>query len=251
MNKAWLMAAPLGAALLLGGWQLWPNPSPTSAATPAQEAGPSSPLTRQATTPPDEDSLQARYEAFLAAEGSLTVPTDPGLASLQVLFDEREQLRQQSFTPAEQEQLFAEDRLMEQWTLRRKALAEAGDADKPLLASELELWLAEQPQWFREAEANSRLLGDLQSLERLPAAERDAVLREQLGPEAADRLHQLAQSQQGFEQQLAGYLAEIKPLPAERQAEQQPEILARWFEPDQWRRVEALTRLRLGESSPQ
>lgn len=209
------------------------------------------PLTRQATTPPDEDSLQARYEAFLAAEGSLTVPTDPGLASLQVLFDEREQLRQQSFTPAEQEQLFAEDRLMEQWTLRRKALAEAGDADKPLLASELELWLAEQPQWFREAEANSRLLGDLQSLERLPAAERDAVLREQLGPEAADRLHQLTQNQQGFEQQLAGYLAEIRPLPAERRAEQQPEILARWFEPDQWRRVEALTRLRLGESSQQ
>ncbi|UNU31267.1 lipase secretion chaperone [Aeromonas hydrophila] len=251
MSKAWLMAAPLGAALLLGGWQLWPAPSPTSAAPPAQEAGPSAPLARQATTSPDENSLQARYEAFLAAEGSLTVPTDPGLASLQVLFDEREQLRQQSFTPAEQEQLFAEDRLMEQWTLRRKALAEAGDADKPLLASELELWLAEQPQWFREAEANSRLLGDLQSLERLPAAERDAVLREQLGPEAADRLHQLAQSQQGFEQQLAGYLAEIKPLPAERQAEQQPEILARWFEPDQWRRVEALTRLRLGESSPQ
>lgn len=205
------------------------------------------PLARQVTSSPDENSLQARYEAFLAAEGSLTVPTDPGLASLQVLFDEREQLRQQSFTPAEQEQLFAEDRLMEQWTLRRKALAEAGDADKPLLASELELWLAEQPQWFREAEANSRLLGDLQSLERLPAAERDAVLREQLGPEAADRLHQLAESQQGFEQQLAGYLAEIKPLPAERRAEQQPEILARWFEPHQWRRVEALTRLRLGE----
>ncbi|HHQ4581200.1 TPA: lipase secretion chaperone, partial [Aeromonas hydrophila] len=26
---------------------------------------------------------------------------------------------------------------------------------------------------------------------------------------------------------------------------------ARWFEPGQWRRVEALTRLRLGEPSPQ
>ncbi|WP_279463047.1 lipase secretion chaperone [Aeromonas dhakensis] len=247
MNKAWLMAALLGAALLLGGWQLWPAPSPDSAAPLAQEAGPASPLARQAASSSDEHSLQARYEAFLAAESSLTVPTDPGLASLQVLFDEREQLRQQSFTPAEQEQLFAEDRLMEQWTLRRKALAEASDADKPLLASELELWLAEQPQWFREAEANSRLLGDLQSLERLPAAERDAVVREQLGPEAADRLHQLTESQQGFEQQLAGYLAELKPLPAERRAEQQPEILARWFEPGQWRRVEALTRLRLGE----
>ena len=46
---------------------------------------------------------------------------------------------------------------------------------------------------------------------------------------------------------LAGYLAEIRPLPAEARASQQPEILARWFEPGQWRRVEALTRLTLGE----
>ena len=111
---------------------------------------------------------------------------------------------------------------MEQWTLRRKALAESSDADKPLLASELELWLAEQPQWFREAEANSRLLGDLQALEQLPAAGRDAALREQLGPEAADRLLQLAESQQGFEQQLAGYLARSgpclpRPVPASSQ----------------------------------
>ena len=91
------------------------------------------------------------------------MPTDPRLASLQKLFDEREQLRRQRFSPAEQEQLFAEDRLMEQWTLRRKALAEADDADRAALGEELALWLAEQPQWFREAEANSRLLGDLQA----------------------------------------------------------------------------------------
>lgn len=43
MNKAWLMAALLGAALLLGGWQLWPAPSPDSAAPLAQEAEPVSP----------------------------------------------------------------------------------------------------------------------------------------------------------------------------------------------------------------
>nr|WP_258312853.1 lipase chaperone [Aeromonas salmonicida] len=149
-----------------------------------------------------ENPLLARYQVFLAAEGRLTVPTDPDLASLQQLFDQREQLRQQSFTPAEQDQLFAEDRLMEQWTLRRKALAQASDADKKMLAGELELWLTEQPQWFREAEVNSRLLGELQTLAQLPPAEREAVLLEQLGPEAVDRLHQLEQSQQGFEQQL-------------------------------------------------
>ncbi|MNC20691.1 lipase chaperone [compost metagenome] len=175
------------------------------------------------------------------------MPTDPGLASLQLLFDEREQLRRQSFTPAEQEQLFAEDRLMEQWTLRRKALAEADDAEREALGEELALWLAEQPQWFREAEANGRLLGDLQRLEQISPAERDAVLLEQLGPEAVDRLRQLAQSQQGFEQQLAGYLAELEPLRPRDRAEQQRTILARWFDPGQWRRVEALTRIRLGE----
>jgi len=162
----------------------------------------------------EEDPLLSRYQGFLAAESSLTVPTDPGLASLQLLFDEREQLRQQSFTPAEQE---------------------------------LALWLAEQPQWFREAEANGRLLGDLQRLEQISPAERDAVLLEQLGPEAVDRLRQLAQSQQRFEQQLAGYLAELEPLRPRDRAEQQRTILARWFDPGQWRRVEALTRIRLGE----
>jgi len=77
----------------------------------------------------EEDPLLSRYQGFLAAESSLTVPTDPGLASLQLLFDEREQLRRQHFSPTEQASLFAEDRLMEQWTLRRKALAEADDAD--------------------------------------------------------------------------------------------------------------------------
>ena len=62
-----------------------------------------------------------------------------------------------------------------------------------------------------------------------------------------DRLRQLAQSQQGFDRQLAGYLAELEPpLPLER-AEQQQAILARWFGAGQWRRVEALARLGLGE----
>ncbi|POG23511.1 lipase chaperone [Aeromonas bestiarum] len=252
MKRSLRIAVPLGLALLLGAVLFWPDSPPDLTAAPEQGA-----LRHQLAQRLEqgetnaEDELLARYQSFLAAEGSLTVPADPGLASLQVLFDEREQLRQQSFTPAEQEQLFAEDRLMEQWTLRRKALAETSEADKKMLADELDLWLAEQPQWFREAEANSRLLGDLQALEPLAPAERDAVLLERLGPEAVDRLHQLEQGQQGFERQLAGYLAELKPLPTQDRAEQQQEILARWFPAEQWRRVEALTRLKLGESSPQ
>ena len=100
MNRAWLMAAPLATALLLGDWQYWPSADAT--APSPQHVGPASPLVRQAAPPSDKGSLQARHEAFLAAEGSLTVPADPGLASLQKLFDEREQLRRQRFTPAEQ-----------------------------------------------------------------------------------------------------------------------------------------------------
>ncbi|MGL5128788.1 MAG: lipase secretion chaperone [Aeromonas popoffii] len=248
MKKSLLIAVSLGAALLLGAVLFSPDPQPDLTAAPEQGAlrhQLAQRLERGETNA--EDELLARYQSFLAAEGSLTVPADPGLASLLVLFDEREQLRQQSFTPAEQDQLFAEDRLMEQWTLRRKALAETSEADKKMLADELDLWLAEQPQWFREAEANSHLLGDLQALEPLAPAERDAVLLERLGPEAMDRLHQLEQGWQGFERQLAGYLAELKPLPALARAEQQQEILARWFPAEQWRRVEALTRLQLGE----
>ncbi|WP_349919928.1 lipase secretion chaperone [Aeromonas veronii] len=249
MKRGTLILGLLCPALLLAGLVLWPAPYTSLTAAPERGALRHQLAQRieQGETG-EEDELMRRYQGFLAAEGSLTVPTDPGLASLQLLFDEREQLRQLSFTPAEQDQLFAEDRLMEQWTLRRKALAEASDADKPGLATGLELWLAEQPQWFREADANGRLLADLQQMERLPGDERAALLQERLGQEAADRLHQLEQGQQAFDRQLAGYLAELTPLSLDDRLGQQQEILARWFQPEQWKRVEALTRIKLGET---
>ncbi|MEG0009617.1 MAG: lipase secretion chaperone [Aeromonas sp.] len=249
MKRAIWGLALLCPALLLAGLVLRPATEPPLTVAPEQGA-----LRHQLAQRLEQgetgesDPLMARYQRFLAAEGSLTVPADPGLASLQLLFDEREELRQQLFTPSEQEQLFTEDRLMEQWTLRRKALAEASEADKPGLATGLEIWLAEQPQWFREAEASSHLLGELQALEPLAPAERDAVLQETLGQEATDRLHQLDQSRQAFDQQLAGYLGELTSLSVGDRALQQQEILSHWFQPEQWRRVEALTRLKLGEN---
>ncbi|WP_421194902.1 lipase secretion chaperone [Aeromonas jandaei] len=245
MRIVTLLAVPCAIALLIGGVLLWPA-APT-AQVARQQGVPAASNHHHDPVQEAADELQERYRTFISAQSSLTVPTDITLASLQILFDEREQLRQQSFTPTEQEQLFAEDRLMEQWTLRRKALAEASDADKKALASELELWLAAQPRWFQEAEANGRLLGELQALEQMEPARRDAVLLEKAGPEAVDRLHQLEQDRQGFKEQLNGYLAELGQLPATARTEQQQELLARWFEPQQWRRVEALTRMKLGE----
>ena len=245
MRIVTLLAVPCAIALLIGGVLLWPA-APT-AQVARQQGVPAASNHHHDPVQEAADELQERYRTFISAQSSLTVPTDITLASLQILFDEREQLRQQSFTPAEQEQLFAEDRLMEQWTLRRKALAEASDADKQELASELELWLAAQPRWFQEAEANGRLLGELQALEQMEPARRDALLLEKAGPEAVDRIHQLEQDRQGFKEQLNGYLAELGQLPASARTEQQQELLARWFEPQQWRRVEALTRMKLGE----
>ncbi|MFB2872816.1 lipase secretion chaperone [Aeromonas jandaei] len=245
MRIVTLLAVPCAIALLIGGVLLWPA-APT-AQVARQQGEPAASHHHHDPEQEAADELQERYRTFISAQSSLTVPTDITLASLQILFDEREQLRQQSFTPAEQEQLFAEDRLMEQWTLHRKALAEASDADKQELASELELWLAAQPRWFQEAEANGRLLGELQALEQMEPARRDALLLEKAGPEAVDRMHQLEQDRQGFKEQLNGYLAELGQLPASARTEQQQELLARWFEPQQWRRVEALTRMKLGE----
>ncbi len=245
MKRGILLAVPCAITLLIGGVLLWPT-APTAGSSPAQA---SQHALSQPHAPEQEatDVLQARYRTFISAQSSLTLPTEISLASLQILFDEREQLRQQSFTPAEQAQLFTEDRLVEQLTLRRRALAEARDSDKSQLASELDLWLTEQPNWFREAEANSRLLEELQELAQMDPAKREALLLETGGPEAVDRMRQLEQNRQGFNEQLTGYLAERKQLPNEARAAQQQELLARWFEPGQWRRVEALTRLKLGE----
>ncbi|WP_323969019.1 lipase secretion chaperone [Aeromonas veronii] len=245
MRIVTLLAVPCAIALLIGGVLLWPA-APT-AQVARQQGVPAASNHHHDPVQEAADELQARYRTFISAQSSLTVPTEISLASLQILFDEREQLRQQSFTPAEQAQLFAEDKLMEQLTLRRRALAEARDSDKSQLASELDLWLAEQPDWFREAEANSRLLEELQELAQMDPTKRETLLLETGGQEAVDRMRQLEQNRQGFEEQLSGFLAELRQLPNEARAEQQQELLARWFEPGQWRRVEALTRLKLGE----
>ena len=83
-------ALALGA-LFLGGVLLWPAPAPDLAAAPERGALRHQLAQRLAQGETgDEDPLLARYRQFLRAEGGLTVPTDPGLASLQQLFDERE-----------------------------------------------------------------------------------------------------------------------------------------------------------------
>ena len=135
---------------------------------------------------------------------------------------------------------------MEQWTLRRKALAEASDADKPLLASELELWLAgAAPSGFGR---------------RRPTAACSAICRlwsnsPQPGvtPHCANSWDRRRQTGCTSWREPAGVRAAAGRLSGRDQAclpspvSQQPEILARWFEPGQWRRVEALTRLTLDE----
>src|SRR5690606_27746755 len=112
MKRSLLLALPLGGAFLLGAALVWPDPPPSLNAAPEQGALRHQLAQRLEQGEADaETSLLARYQVFLAAEGRLTVPTAPDLASLQQLFDQREQLRQQSFTPAEQDQRSEERRV--------------------------------------------------------------------------------------------------------------------------------------------
>ncbi|MGB6189845.1 MAG: lipase secretion chaperone [Aeromonas molluscorum] len=198
---------------------------------------------RLASGQPIEDPLLRRYQGFLQQEARLALPQAPDLASLIQLFDSREQLRQRNFDAQEQSGLFGEERLMEQWTLRRKGLAEASPAEQAALGEALDIWLAEQPDWFQEAEANGRLISDLQRMAHLPPEARRLAMLERVGPEAQGRLQQLDQDTQHFERQLDGYLGALatmtNPDPQTRQ-----QLLASWFPEQQWRRVAALTRLR-------
>ncbi|MFM4704023.1 lipase secretion chaperone [Aeromonas bivalvium] len=245
-----LALAALGLLCALLGHALYQQGSDPAYAQPAGATLRQQLVERLASGQPIEDPLLARYRDFLGQEARLPLPKAPDLASLTRLFEARDQLRRLAFTPEEQTRLFAEERLMEQWTLRRKALAEAPPAERAQLGEALALWLAEQPDWFQEAESNGRLIGDLQRIDDLPPEERRLALLERVGPEAQGRLQQLAQEQQAFEQRLAGYLtalaAQGDPAPeADRQ------LLAAWFPESQWRRVAALTRLRQGQSAPQ
>lgn len=220
-----LWLTPLGLAALV--WWFWPAPR---AFPPAPAA--ISVASRDA-------PVNERYRVFREEEARLTIPTGTDMASLEPLFEQREQLRRQRFSPAEQERLFADERRQEQWTLRRKALQEAPADEQPQLQQALELWLAEQPEWFRRSVENGRLLEQL----RQHQGDRQWQL-EQLGPEAADRLDELKQSQLAFESQLQGYLKERATLDEEQRLAQGQSLLERWFPESQWRRVEALTRIR-------
>lgn len=245
-----LALAALGLLFALLGHTLYQQDRDPADAQPEGATLRQQLVERLASGQPIKDPLLARYRDFLEQEARLPLPRAPDLASLTRLFEARDQLRRLTFTPEEQARLFAEERLMEQWTLRRKALAEAPPAEQAQLGEALALWLAEQPDWFQEAESNGRLIGDLQRIDALPPEARRLALLERVGPEAQGRLQQLAQDQQAFEQRLAGYLAALAaqgdPAPeADRQ------LLATWFPESQWRRVAALTRLRQGQSEPQ
>ena len=127
---------PLLAAALLGTIScsgpnlplIWRRPrgEPAPPADPAAGAGGDG----------DADPMLARYRQFLRAEGGLTVPTDPGACQPAAAVRRARATAPTALLPAEQEPLFAEDRLMEQWTRGARRWREAGDTDKPLLASE-------------------------------------------------------------------------------------------------------------------
>jgi lipase chaperone LimK len=238
------------ASLLLGLLGYWLNQGQDKHPAPDPSSLRQQLVEHLASGQPIADPLLRRYQAFLQQEARLALPQAPDLASLSQLFDSREQLRQRSFTPQEQARLFGEERLMEQWTLRRKGLAEASPAEQAALGEALDIWLAEQPDWFQEAEANGRLISDLQHMAHLPPEARRLAMLERVGPEAQGRLQQLDQDTQHFERQLDGYLGALAtmtdPDPQTRQ-----QLLASWFPEQQWRRVAALTRLRQAQTPSQ
>ena len=165
------------------------------------------------------------------------MPTDPGLASLQQLFDERERLRRQHFSrPAGA--TVCRRQADEQWTPRRKALAEG--------------WRCRQAACWP---ANRALAGGAAPMVSGGGGQRPPA-RGSAAPGAgrAGRARRSAAGAAGAggggsaasaDPEPAGGSSgswpaiwpNSSPLPAERRAEQQPEIPARWFEPAQWRRA--------------
>lgn len=204
-----------------------------------------------------DEALFSKYIAYKSALASLDVGVNIvsiSVEDLRLLNQALLDLQDQFFTEGEISILFTHDNRMREIALEKLLLKQEGLQGEEY-QQRLELYMLDQPDYVQSSFTNQRLLQQLSNSEAMDQQDKYLLRSELVGEKAALRLEALDKQRANFKGTLEIYLTERNEilddsvLSALEQQERITQIRNTHFLPQEFRRVEAIERIRSAELS--
>ena len=204
-----------------------------------------------------DEALFSKYIAYKSALASLDVGVNIvsiSVEDLRLLNQALLDLQAQFFSEGEISILFTHDNRMREIALEKLLLKQEGLQGEEY-QQRLELYMLDQPDYVQSSFTNQRLLQQLSNSEDMDQQDKYLLRNELVGEKAALRLEALDKQRADFEGTLEIYLTERNEilddsvLSALEQQERVTQLRNTHFLPQEFRRVEAIERIRAAELS--
>ncbi|WP_146443510.1 lipase secretion chaperone [Vibrio kanaloae] len=204
-----------------------------------------------------DEALFSKYIAYKSALASLDVGVNIvsiSVEDLRLLNQALLDLQAQFFNEGEISILFTHDNRMREIALEKLLLKQEGLQGEEY-QQRLELYMLDQPDYVQSSFTNQRLLQQLSNSEAMDQQDKYLLRSELVGEKAALRLEALDKQRADFEGTLEIYLTERNEilddsvLSALEQQERITQLRNTHFLPQEFRRVEAIERIRSAELS--
>ncbi|MGO2319773.1 MAG: lipase secretion chaperone [Vibrio toranzoniae] len=204
-----------------------------------------------------DEALFSKYIAYKSALASLDVGVNIvsiSVEDLRLLNQALLDLQAQFFNEGEISILFTHDNRMREIALEKLLLKQEGLQGEEY-QQRLELYMLDQPDYVQSSFTNQRLLQQLSNSESMDQQDKYLLRNELVGEKAALRLEALDKQRADFEGTLEIYLTERNEilddsvLSALEQQERITQLRNTHFLPQEFRRVEAIERIRAAELS--
>ena len=204
-----------------------------------------------------DEALFSKYIAYKSALASLDVGVNivsVSVEDLRLLNQALLDLQAQFFNEGEISILFTHDNRMREIALEKLLLKQEGLQGEEY-QQRLELYMLDQPDYVQSSFTNQRLLQQLSNSEAMDQQDKYLLRSELVGEKAVLRLEALDKQRANFEGTLEIYLTERNEilddsvLSALEQQERITQLRNTHFLPQEFRRVEAIERIRSAELS--
>lgn len=204
-----------------------------------------------------DEALFSQYIAYKSALASLDVGVNIvsiSVEDLRLLNQALLDLQAQFFSEGEISILFTHDNRMREIALEKLLLKQEGLQGEEY-QQRLELYMLDQPDYVQSSFTNQRLLQQLSNSESMDQQDKYLLRNELVGEKAALRLEALDKQRADFEGTLEIYLTERNEilddsaLSALEQQDRVTQLRNTHFLPQEFRRVNAIERIRAAELS--